>query len=115
MLIASTFWDFFFVMLIWVPLLVVWFATIKDIISRPDISGWAKAAWMLAVIFLPFLGTLVYLIARPQVFMPRRASYGAGDGGHGGSTDDLATVTRLHEKGALSDTEYAVVKARLGM
>ena len=113
MVIASTFWDFFFVMLIWVPLMVVWFGSIADLISRPDISGWTKAAWMVAVVVLPFLGTLIYVIVRPRVFERPGAVYRAGDGGSRGPADDLATLARLHDTGSLSDTEFVAAKARL--
>ncbi|HYU39586.1 MAG TPA: PLDc N-terminal domain-containing protein [Acidimicrobiia bacterium] len=36
-----------------------------DILSRHDLSGWVKALWIIFIVFVPFLGVLVYLIARP--------------------------------------------------
>jgi hypothetical protein len=44
-----------------------------DIFSRPDLSGWAKAAWVVFVIVLPFLGVLCYLIAYSAGIAERRA------------------------------------------
>jgi hypothetical protein len=51
---------FFWVVFIW--MFIVVFA---DILSRHDLSGWVKAVWIIFIVFLPFLGVLVYVIARP--------------------------------------------------
>jgi Phospholipase_D-nuclease N-terminal len=69
MLIAADypFMDVFWSMLVfflWVAWLLVLFRVFADIFRRHDISGWAKAAWCVFVIVLPFLGVLVYLIAQ---------------------------------------------------
>jgi len=53
----------FFAWVIWVYLLVL---VLADNFRRHDQSGWAKAAWTLFVIFLPLVGVLVYMIARPH-------------------------------------------------
>ena len=68
MLIAADypFMDVFWSMLIfflWIAWLLILFRIFADIFRRHDISGWGKAAWCVFVIFLPFLGVLVYLIA----------------------------------------------------
>jgi hypothetical protein len=58
-LAASTFvWVF-----ILVPLLVVWVIGLVDIVRRP-LSRPAKAAWIVIVLVLPFIGTLVYFVLR---------------------------------------------------
>src|SRR6188472_4397586 len=51
----------FFLFFIWIWLLIVVFS---DIFRSHDLSGWAKALWVLFVVFLPYLGVFVYLIAR---------------------------------------------------
>jgi hypothetical protein len=38
-----------------------------DIFSRNDLSGGAKAGWIFLIVVLPFLGILIYLIARPRM------------------------------------------------
>jgi hypothetical protein len=68
MLIAADypFMDVFWSMLVfflWVAWLLLLFRVFGDIFRRHDISGFGKAAWSVFVIFLPFLGVLVYLIA----------------------------------------------------
>jgi hypothetical protein len=60
------FMDVFWSMLVfflWLAWLLLLFRIFADIFRRHDISGWGKAAWSIFVIFLPFLGVLVYLIA----------------------------------------------------
>jgi hypothetical protein len=52
----------FFAWVIWIWLLIL---VLADNFGRRDHSGWAKAGWTLFVIFLPLLGVLVYMIARP--------------------------------------------------
>jgi type VI protein secretion system component VasK len=76
MLIAADypFMDVFWSMLVfflWVAWLIILFRIVGDIFRRHDTSGWAKAAWLVFVIALPFLGVLVYLIAQGQ-HMARR-------------------------------------------
>ena len=71
MLLASSYpfldimWTMFifFAWVIWIWLLIM---VLADNFRRSDQSGWAKAGWTLFVIFLPLLGVLVYMIARPQ-------------------------------------------------
>ena len=60
-----TFWDVFFLMFIWIPLACVWVFAIFDNFTRRDLSGWGKAGWLLAIVILPLIGTLFYLIFRP--------------------------------------------------
>jgi Phospholipase_D-nuclease N-terminal len=54
----------FFAFVIWIWLLIL---VLADLFGRRDLSGWAKAGWTLFVIFLPLLGVLTYMIARPPV------------------------------------------------
>ena len=60
---GQVFWSmlWFFLWFIWIWMLIVVFG---DIFRSPDLSGWGKALWTIFVIFLPYLGVFVYLIAR---------------------------------------------------
>src|SRR5262252_8915268 len=51
----------FFLFFIWIWLLIVVFS---DLFRSHDLGGWAKAAWVIGIIILPYLGVLIYLIAR---------------------------------------------------
>lgn len=60
-------WEFFLVMIVVMPIVVMWIACLIDVIARPDLSGFAKAAWMLGIIFFPLIGSIVYVIMRPPL------------------------------------------------
>ena len=67
MIVGSTFWDVFFLLLIWIPLLTLWIFALADIFRREDMRGGSKALWVACVVFLPFLGTFIYLLSRPTL------------------------------------------------
>jgi hypothetical protein len=58
------FWTMciFFAWVIWVSLVIM---VLLENFRRRDHSGWAKAGWTLFVIFLPLIGVLTYMVARP--------------------------------------------------
>ena len=88
-------------------------------------SGWGKAAWVLFLFFIPFLGMLVYLIARGQGMRERAVKeqadmqrhmdqYVRETAGSGSSAaDELTKLSDLKDKGAISDAEYEQAKAKL--
>jgi len=92
------FWDVFWLLLIFIPLLLIWAFAIVDIFQREDLSGGLQAVWILVVLLLPFIGTFVYLIFRPRDAAPDRA---------------IAILSDLHERGRLSDEEFAAEMSRL--
>jgi hypothetical protein len=63
-LVASNFWDVFFLLLIWIPLITLWIFALADVFRRDDLRGIAKAAWVACIIFLPYFGSFLYLMAR---------------------------------------------------
>jgi hypothetical protein len=65
--VYATFWELFVLLIIWVPLITLWIAALVDILGRADLSGGAKALWIVCVLILPFVGVLVYLASRPRV------------------------------------------------
>ena len=71
MLTASTptFWDVVWWMVIFAALamfIAIAIAVFIDNFRRKDHSGWAKAMWTVLIIFLPVVGVLIYMIARPK-------------------------------------------------
>src|SRR3954447_25978151 len=62
---GEVFWSmlWFFLWIIWIWLLIMVFG---DIFRSRDLSGWAKALWTIFVVVLPYIGILVYFIARGQ-------------------------------------------------
>jgi hypothetical protein len=109
MLAASNFWDAFFLLLIWVPLLMVWAFALVDIFRRDDIGGGSKALWVACVILVPFFGTFVYLIARPGgATSEERVALSSND-----TASQLQKLADLHDRGKLTDGEFAAEKARV--
>ena len=88
-----------------------WFAVIwmfigifADIIRR-DMSGWAKAGWILLIVVLPFIGILIYLIARPkEEIRPEVPDYLAAD--------EIAKAAELQADGRITAVEYEQIKRR---
>jgi Phospholipase_D-nuclease N-terminal len=66
------FWTMliFFTWVIWIWIVIT---VLVDVFRRTDLSGWAKAAWTIFVIVLPFVGVLVYLVANSTGMAERRA------------------------------------------
>jgi hypothetical protein len=114
------FWNFFFLLLIYIPLIMMWSFALVDIFRRDDIGGLSKAIWVVVVIVLPFLGTLVYLIVRPAgaTVVERQAMDSANrqfvqQYSPDSSAQQLALLADLQERGKLTDEEFAAEKARL--
>jgi heme/copper-type cytochrome/quinol oxidase subunit 2 len=59
-----TFWELFFILLIFIPLLMLWVFALVDLFGNDDLSGAAKALWAIAIVLLPLVGMLVYFIVR---------------------------------------------------
>ena len=80
MLVADyTFYDFFwsmFVFSLWIMWFWFLFMVWTDIFRRHDISGWAKAAWFVFTLVLPFLGVLVYIGTQNDGIKERGATRG---------------------------------------
>ncbi len=64
MVVASTFWDVFFLLLIWIPLITLWIFALADVFRRNDLRGITKALWVACIVFLPYFGSFIYLMSR---------------------------------------------------
>lgn len=109
---------FFFI--IWFWLLIVVFS---DLFRDHEIGGWGKALWCIFVIILPFLGVFIYLIARGGGMQKRAIAaqkeanaqfqdYVRETAGTS-PADQLTKLSELHDKGQLTDEEFAAQKAKL--
>jgi hypothetical protein len=121
--LLSIFWTMleFFVFFLWIWLLIVIFG---DIFRSHDMGGLAKALWVLFVIIIPYIGVLVYLIARGGSMHERAVAqaqhqqkafddYVRQTAGGASQADELAKLADLKAKGALSDAEFEAQKAKL--
>ena len=81
MLADYDFGDFLWTMLVfffWFMLIWMFIMVFADIFRRKDLSGGAKAGWVLLIFILPLIGILIYLIARPSIVDAREMTGSAG-------------------------------------
>jgi hypothetical protein len=119
--VGSIFW--FMILFAWIGLL---FRIMGDLFTDHELSGWGKALWTVFLIFLPWLGALVYLIARGRSMNERahaqarrneealrqyvRETAGAGTPS---TADELGKLAELRTRGTISDEEFRHAKAKL--
>ena len=121
---GQVFWSmlWFFCFFIWIWLLIMVFS---DIFRSHEMSGWAKALWIVFVIVLPYLGVLVYLIARGKEMTQHRIEdaqridaaqrqYIQTVAGSSGASpaDEIARLADLKEKGVIDEAEFQAGKAK---
>ena len=114
-------WSFWF--FIWIAALMVWFRCLFDMFGDHTLSGWAKAGWAVLLIFVPWVGALIYLIARGRSMterqMSRAAEMQAAQDDYikqvastSSAADQIAGAKALLDSGAIDQTEYAALKAK---
>lgn len=124
--LLGAFWTMLWLFL-WVAWLVLLFRVIVDIFRDREMGGWGKAGWLIAVLIVPFLGVLAYVIARGadmgkreiqhaeeqrEVFDSYIRQTAAGTGTTGGA-DELTKLSELKAKGELSETEFQRAKEKI--
>jgi hypothetical protein len=121
--LLNVFWTmlWFFLFVIWIWILISIFI---DIFRSHDIGGFAKALWILFIIFLPLLGVLVYLIARGGKMQERAVQQAAQSqaqfddyvrqtAGASSTASQLSDLAKLKESGAITDEDYEKAKAKI--
>jgi hypothetical protein len=120
--LLDVFWTmlWFFLFFIWIWILITIFA---DIFRSHDLGGGAKALWIVFVIIVPFLGVLVYLIARGHSMQERSIKQAADaqaaldqhvrDVAGTSTASELADLAKLHDAGSITDAEYEQAKAKI--
>jgi hypothetical protein len=121
---GQVFWSmlWFFLFFIWIWMLIVVFG---DIFRSQDLSGWGKALWTIFVIFLPYLGVFVYLIARGKKMQQHTIEAAQAQDaalrqyvqqvvppGGAGAADEIARLAALRDQGVLSETEFQQAKTK---
>src|SRR5512134_550689 len=105
----------------WVAWLWIVITVFMDLFRRHDIGGWQKAAWVVFVIVLPFLGVLVYLIAQHDGMrersMKEAETQRAAFDQHvreaaGGSAAEIAKAKELLDTGAITQAEFDAIKEK---
>lgn len=122
--LLSLFWTMllFFGFVVWIWLLIVVFG---DIFRSHDIGGFAKAMWVLLVIFLPLIGVLIYLIARGGKMQDRASrdareqqqefdTYVRDVAASGTSpADQVEKLADLRDQGVITEPEFEAQKSKV--
>ena len=108
----------FFLFIIWIWILITVFV---DIFRRKDASGFTKAAWIIFVILLPYLGVLIYLIANhdgmadrnlAQMQQQKAATDDYIRSVSGGAAGEIEKAKGLLDSGAITQAEFDSIKAK---
>jgi hypothetical protein len=115
-------WSFWF--FIWIAALMVWFRCLFDLFGDHTLSGMGKAGWALLLIFVPWLGALIYLIARGRSMNERQLNrakemQAAQDqyiqqvaGTSTSPADQIANAKALLDSGTIDQGEFDTLKAK---
>jgi hypothetical protein len=121
--LLAVFWTileiFLFVVWIW---LLIWI--FSDIFRSPDLSGWAKASWVIFVLFIPLIGILTYLIVRGGSMHDRAAqraqaqeeefrAYVQDAAGSQTAADQLTKLAGVRDQGVITGAEFEQEKAKI--
>ena len=119
---GSSFWNFLtdvitvFLFVVWFWLLIIVFS---DLFRRHDISGWGKALWVIALLLFPYFGVFIYLItqstgmAERNLQQAQRARDEVRQVVGFSAADEIKKLDELKKSGAISDAEFARLRARL--
>jgi preprotein translocase subunit YajC len=126
MLLAYPFLDVLWSMLVffvWIAWFLLLFHVIADVFRRRDASGGKKTLWLIFLIFVPFLGVFIYLIANSDD-MARRSmeqaeasraqmdDYVRTTAGSGGAAAEIEKAKGLLDSGAITQAEFDAIKAK---
>ena len=115
-------WSFWF--FIWIAAIMVWFRCLFDMFGDHTLSGWAKAGWAVVLIFVPWVGALIYLIARGRSMTERQLSRATEmqsaqeqyikqvAGAPTSAADQITSAKALLDSGAIDQSEYDALKAK---
>jgi hypothetical protein len=109
---------------LWVLWIMTLFHVIGDVFRSKDLSGISKAVWLVVLLFLPFLGVFVYLIARggqmaehameaQQARDAYTRSYIREAAGTTNVADQIAQLSAMRAEGTITDADYEAAKAKI--
>jgi len=124
----TSFWDIIwwvFISFVFIAYLMLLFNIIGDLFRDSSVSGLMKGLWIIALIFVPFLTALIYLIARGNGMAERQMQTMAdmqarqneyikqvAGSGSGSTTEEIASAKALLDSGAITQAEFEAIKAK---
>jgi type VI protein secretion system component VasK len=126
MLLAYPFLDVLWSMLVfflWVAWFMLLFHVVGDVFRRTDASGVNKTLWLIFILFVPFLGVFVYLIANSDDMARRNlerieAAQGESEAyirsvaASSGAAAEIERAKGLLDSGAITQAEYDAIKTK---
>ena len=115
-------WSFWF--FIWIAALMVWFRCLFDMFGDHTLSGWGKTGWAILLIFVPWLGAFIYLIARGKSMNERQLAAMAQQQASqekyiqsvaaktATPAEQITSAKALLDSGAISQAEFDALKAK---
>jgi Short C-terminal domain/Phospholipase_D-nuclease N-terminal len=121
--LLAMFWTLMF-WFIWISWILLLFRVFADIFRSRDMGGGKKALWIVLVLALPFLGVLLYVIARGNSMSQRDLAQAEANeaafrasvqqaAGSGSAADELTKLANLQSQGLITEAEFAAQKAKL--
>lgn len=110
------FWHVLVVCVIVVPVTVMWIAIIVELFRRHDLSGLARATWLVLLFVLPLIGSLLYVIVtwrRGEGDREVSEAPVAGDSVRPSTISDLTRLDALRRSGSITEEEFAQGKSRV--
>ena len=123
----NSFWEVLvwsFWIFIWIAAILVWFRCVVDLFRDPTMTGWGKTGWVILLIFVPWLGALIYLIARGRSMNERQLAALADAqvqqqqyiksvaASSASPAQQITDAKKLLDSGAISQAEFDALKAR---
>ena len=123
----NSFWDVLvwsFWIFIWISAIMIWFRCLFDLFGDSTLSGWGKAGWAILLIFVPWFGALIYLIARGRSMGERQMAAVADAratqekyiksvaSASANPADQIASAKALLDSGAITQQEFDSMKAK---
>lgn len=117
---SLTFWDVVFSMIaffFWFMFIWIFISLFGDIFRRNDLTGVMKAVWIFVLVILPFLGALIYIIARPKVTAQDVELMAQAEAAQRAASavtpvDQIAKLEQLKASGAITQPEYEALKKK---
>ncbi len=124
---STSFWDvllwsfWFFIM---IAAIMIWFRCIMDLFADHTLSGWGKVGWSLLLVFVPWFGAFIYLIARGKSMNERQMAKMADSQASqekyiqtvaaksSTPAEQIASAKGLLDSGAITQAEFDALKAK---